>query len=154
MRSIHWRRGHRRGTALSVSVVVLVMVGPAALAHITSGNRDNWGSHSYTDVNPSFDPIGTSGYTTNLTGSHVVYTNATDGVTCQGAGNTYWIRTVHELPLQPDEISLPLEYTCGTVSNHSYSWANDTGSFHLDIGKDQNACATCIWTAKGHTHYP
>lgn len=142
-----WRR--RRGyVSVAAIIFVLGLTAPAAVAHVTGGNRDNWNeSWNFTGWNL----IESANYTASSSGTHNVWGHANSQ--CPGPGNQYQLRPVHEHTFIPDHAQGAGTYTCGVASNLFWDLSgHESGDFHLDVQKVNGAGDG--WFVEGHTHFP
>lgn len=142
------RTNYRAGyIAAAVTAFFLALTAPAAIAHVTSGDRTNWSeAWDFTGWNL----IESANYNANAAGTHNVY--AHEGSSCPGAGSSFQIRPVHEHTFIPDHTFAGKTFNCGVASNRTWS-LSDTGDFHLDIQKVNGANGD-TWFVPGHVHYP
>jgi len=137
----------RRLVVATIAVFAVGLVAPAALAHVTGGNRLDF-TNSWSNVGS--DLIDGSDHSSGSGGIHNVYGH--QGSQCPGAGNSYQIRLVHEVPILPDDFLPWKSYTCGVASNRQWN-TSYTDNFHLDVQK-VGGVAGNLWFIDGHVHYP
>jgi hypothetical protein len=142
----------RNAIRVAVFALALGLFIPAAMAHITSGNRIRIFDGNLEAIAPDYERTPNSDYTTTTVSVHHHYFNHPGVTACPGAGDQYRIRIVRERTLQPDDFYA--FRTMGCEASGDTDWdVGQTGNWHTDMQKESGATTT-PWTVEGHLHYP
>ncbi len=142
----------RHLTRLAVFTLALGIFIPAAMAHITSGNRIRIFDGNLVAIQPDYERTPNSSYATTTVSVHHHYFNHPGVTACPGAGNAYRIRIVHEERFQPDDFYAFRTLLCEGSGDTDWD-VGESGNWHTDMQKETGATTT-PWSVEGHLHYP